>query len=64
MPNNLTTRNSTDTTTLEKRTVEHEKRAMKQGKEMDALKAENADLKARLEALERRIGGYALARAE
>jgi hypothetical protein len=49
---------------LEKRTIEHEKRAMKQGKEMEALKAENADLKARLGAVERRIGGDALTRAE
>jgi hypothetical protein len=44
---------------LEKRTVEWEKLAMKQSKEMGALRAENADLKARLDALERR-----LARAE
>ncbi len=46
------------TQTLEKRTTE-------QRKEIDALQAENTELKARLEALERRIGGYAVSmRAE
>jgi hypothetical protein len=33
-------------------------------KRTEALRAENADLKARLEALERRVVGYALTRAE
>jgi hypothetical protein len=35
-----------------------EKRTVKQGKEMNALRAENAKLKARLEALERKIATY------
>jgi hypothetical protein len=60
---------------LEKRTVEQKKeieavrketdsrtRAFK--KETDALRAENTDLKARLEALERRVGSYALTAAQ
>jgi len=33
-----------------------EKRSAQQNKRLDALRAENADLKARLEALERLIG--------
>ncbi len=46
---------------LEKRTAEQEKRIVK---EMNALRVENADLKARLEAVERRLGSYALTKAE
>jgi hypothetical protein len=42
---------------LEKRTVEQTKR-------IDALTAENTELKTRLETLERRIGGNALTKAE
>ncbi len=38
---------------LEKRTKEQEKRRATQAKEMDALRAENTELKARLAALER-----------
>ena len=41
-----------------------EKRTLKQEKEMNALRAENADLKARLAALERRVDNSALAKAE
>src|SRR5262249_23235254 len=40
---------------LEKRTSAHAKRARKQQEEIDSLRSENADLKARLEALERRL---------
>ena len=43
--------------TLEKRTAE-------QTEEIKKLKAENADLRERLEALERAIGSYALRKAE
>lgn len=38
-----------------------EKRIAAQEKEMNALRAENAHLQARLEALERRVGNSALA---
>jgi hypothetical protein len=38
-----------------------EKRTVEQRKEIDALRAENADLEARLQALERRIGSHVLA---
>jgi hypothetical protein len=41
-----------------------ERRTVEQKKEIKALRAENADLKVRLEALERRVGGYALTKAE
>ena len=50
---------------LEKRTVEQRNEMAALRKETDArteaLKAENADLKARLDALERRVGSYARA---
>jgi hypothetical protein len=60
---------------LEKRTVEQEKRTVEQKKEIQALRGENADLRARLEnenadlkarlaALERKVGNSALAKAE
>jgi len=41
-----------------------EKRTLKQRKQIEALRAENAELKARLEALERRMGKLPLTRAE
>jgi hypothetical protein len=41
-----------------------EKRTVEQTKKIDAWGAENTELKARLEALERRIGTYALTKAE
>jgi hypothetical protein len=41
---------------LQKRSVEQEKRTLEQTKKIDALTAENSELKMRLEALERRIG--------
>jgi len=49
---------------LEKRTVEQERRVVEQTNRIAALIAENADLKARLEALERRVGSYARTKAE
>ncbi len=48
----------------EKRTTEQGKRILRQSREMNALRAENADLKARLERLERRIGSHAVAKAQ
>ncbi len=41
-----------------------EKRTMGQTKEIDALRAENTELKARLEALERMFASFALTKAE
>jgi len=41
-----------------------ERRTLKQRKQIEALRAENAELKARLEALERRMGKLPLTRAE
>ncbi len=41
-----------------------EERTIEQKKEIEALRGENADLKARLAALERRVGSSALAKAE
>ncbi len=52
------------TSRQEKRTTEQGKRILRQSKEMNALRAENADLKARLERLERRIGSHAVAKAQ
>jgi hypothetical protein len=49
---------------LEKRTLKQEERSMEQAKEIRDLRAENTELKARLEVLERRIGSNALAKAE
>ncbi len=41
---------------LEKRSVKQGERNLKQNEEIDALRVENADLKAQLEVLERRVG--------
>jgi hypothetical protein len=41
-----------------------EKRTVEQKKEIQALRGENADLKARLVALERRVGNSAVAKVE
>ncbi len=49
---------------LEKRTVDQEKRSVEQKKEIEALRGKNADLRARLEILERRISSYALSRSD
>jgi hypothetical protein len=49
---------------LERRTSMHNKRAAIQQKEIDGLRAENNELKKRLEALERRISPHALTKAE
>jgi hypothetical protein len=49
---------------LEKRTVEQTIATQAQTKRIDALTAENTELKTRLETLERRIGGNALAKTE
>jgi hypothetical protein len=56
---------------LERRSVEQEKhaaalahRGAEQNKRIDVLTVENADLKARLEALERRVASHAVAEAE
>jgi len=45
---------------LEKRAAEQEKRIVRQSKQINALRAENVDLKARLEVLERRVDIHAL----
>ena len=49
---------------LEGRIAKEEARFMNQEREVSSLRAENADLKARLEALERRLGSDVLSKAE